>query len=532
VNRARRCRPDDGASLIIVLIIVTVVAAVLGVVLSQADTSIRTTVALSDEANSYYGIDGAAQVAVSQLQKSGFPGGNCGSATDESTPFNGWVAGSGSDAGGSVRVHCDRSDNGAVDPDTPNTSPGSAILTLATVASGEDGIYVNSTAPGSNNPVKVRGGIFSNSTINVAAGQLQNSWTPPASNPNAKTYVVARGACTGTIQYNSAYGTKTCNLGSASDPRGLDPGTLAQHGGSYDPPTASTSNATISTCGSGDKYQYVTPGRLTSAAALNGMTGCGKGIVWFKPGVYYFDFQDAGESNRVWNIDDTFVVAGTPASNNVLTANPSAASWPDACVPPTPSGTTTGTGAEFVFGSNSRVSITHQGNPGGQLTICGSNTSAATGGGPPIAVYGLKTSVGPVAAQGGCVTSVSGRCALIYTDQSPNTSLTIQGTTYTPRSWLNLSLNNSTNQVFRWGLITRSISINTTGSPDLSNAVIDVPDAALIPIPTPKNYYLSVYYCAGQATCASGGTLALRVTVQVSVTTPATATVLSWSEQN
>lgn len=530
IAASRLRRDDDGTSLLIVLIIVTVVALVLGTVMSEIDTSVRSTVTLNDATSVYYGIDGAAQVAVRQLQKGNFQANNCASSTDESAPFNGWVSNNGSSQGGSIRVHCDLSTNGGVDPNSANTSPGSAILTLATVASGEDGIYINSTAPGVS-PVKVRGGIFSNSTINVAAGQLQNTWAP-TTDPNAKTYVAARGNCSGTILYTAAYGTLACNLGAVSDTRSLDPGSLSPHGGSYDPPLASTANATISVCGPSDKYQTVTPGRLTSAAALNALTGCQRGIVWFQPGTYYFDFQDSGESNRIWNVQNVFVVAGTPSSASVLTATPSTTTWPNACVAPTPTGTTTGTGAEFVFGGNSRMQVTHQGNPGGQVTICASNTTAATGGGPPIAVYGLKQAVGPVVAQNGCVTNVSARCPLIYTDQSPTTSLTVQGTTYTPRSWINLSLNNSTNQVFRWGLITRSISISTTGSPNLSNAVIDVPDAALIPIPKPKNMYLSVYWCSGQATCSSGGALKLRVTVQLSPTTPTTATVISWSRIN
>jgi hypothetical protein len=142
-------------------------------------------------------------------------------------------------------------------------------------------------------------------------------------------------------------------------------------------------------------------------------------------------------------------------------------------------------------------------------------------------VYGLKAAVGPVATQSGCVTDVVNRCPLIYTDQSPNTSLTIQGTTYTPKSWLNISLNNSTNQVFRWGLITRSLSIGTTGSPDVSAALIDVPDEALIPVPTPNIMYLAMYVCPASSACSTSGRLQLRVKVLVDPS--GSVSVLSWS---
>ncbi|MEA2922851.1 MAG: hypothetical protein QOF07_2821 [Bradyrhizobium sp.] len=527
-----RSKQDDGAALIIVLILITAVALVMGAILSLADTNVRSTVALRNQAGDTYNADSAAQVAVDQLRRNKFNNTtDACTRTSSSQLLSNFYPGTNGGASSSAYVQCtpDGTNGTAGHDHAPNTSPGSAILTLATVASGEDGIYVNSTTPGVNS-VKVRGGIFSNSTINVAAGQLENTWTASASNPTGKTYTIVRGACTGTIIVNSTYGTKTCNIGNATDSRGADPGTLASHGGSYDPPTtASTANSVISTCSPSDKSQTVSPGRLTSAAALNALTGCSRGIVYFSPGVYFFDFQDVGEANRLWNIQNVFVVAGTPSSPSVLTANPSASTWPNACVPPTPTGTALNTGAEFVFGGNSRLQVTHQGSPGGQLTICGSNTSAAANGGPPIAVYGLKTAVGPVAAQSGCVTDVVNRCPLIYTDQSPNTSLTIQGTTYTPKSWLNISLNNSTNQVFRWGLITRSLSIGTTGSPDVSAALIDVPDEALIPVPTPNIMYLDVYVCPASSACSTSGRLQLRVKALVDPS--GAVSVLSWGNQ-
>jgi hypothetical protein len=525
-----RRKQDDGAALILVLILITAVALVMGAILSLADTNVRSTVALRGQAGNAYNADSAAQVAVDELRRNKFNNtADACTRTSSSQLLSNFYPGTNGEVSASAYVQCtpDGTNGTGGHEHAPNTSPGSAVLTLATMASGEDGVYVNSTTPGSSS-IKVRGGIFSNSTINVDAGQLENTWAASASNPTGKTYTIARGSCTGTIIVNSTYGTKSCNIGNATDSRGVDPGTLASHGGSYDPPaTASTANSVISTCSPSDKSQTVSPGRLTSAAALNALTGCSRHIVYFTPGVYFFDFQDVGEANRLWNIQNVFVLAGTPSSPSVLTASPSASTWPDACVPPTPTGTALNTGAEFIFGGNSRLQVTHQGNPGGQLTICASNTSAAANGGPPIAVYGLKTAVGPVAAQSGCVTDAVNRCPLLYTDQSPTTSLTIQGTTYTPKSWLNISLNNSTNQVFRWGLITRSLSIGTTGSPDVSAALIDVPDEALIPVPTPNIMYLDVYVCSASSTCSTSGRLQLRVKALVDPS--GAVSVLSWS---
>jgi hypothetical protein len=531
MSRLRR-HDDDGATLIIVLIIVTVIGVVLGVVLSLVDNNVRSSVGIADEANLGYGIDGVAQVAVKQLQQGSFPGSNCSSSTAESTIFNNWVPANGSSKGASMAVQCSPNPNTGQTQQVANASPGSAILTLAPTSSGEDGITVNDQAPGNglSAAVKVRGGIFSNSTIKVTAGQLANTWTPPPSNPSGTSYVDARGACTGTIIVN-AYATKTCNY-SQADGKGIDPGSTAHHPTSYDPPTAPTGNAVISTCTAGDPYQSVSPpvangsALITSAAALNSLTGCSKGIVWFQPGNYFFNFQDASDT---WTIDNVFIVAGTPTSNSVLNSNPSASAWPGACIAPTVGGTNTLQGAEFVFAGDSRIVLKHQSNPGGQLTVCASNSLD----GPPMAVYGLKTAVGAVPPQNGCIsdsTNANYPCAVIYSDQSPNTTLTIQGTTYTPKAWLNVSLNNSTNQIFRWGLITYRLSINTTGSPDVSQNLIDVPDNALIPNPTPQVVYLNVFLCPGQSSCAPSGTLVLTAKVQLGL--DGSVQLLSWSRQS
>jgi Tfp pilus assembly protein PilX len=73
-------RADHGSSLILVLIIISVVSLVMGVVIAQADTSVRTTVALRDQASDNYAADGATQAVLNGLKTSGI---NC---TDPSNP--------------------------------------------------------------------------------------------------------------------------------------------------------------------------------------------------------------------------------------------------------------------------------------------------------------------------------------------------------------------------------------------------------------------------------------------------------------
>jgi len=71
----RRWKGDDaGAALPLVLILVTVIAVVLGALLSFADTSVRTTVNLRDQAASAYTADGALQAAINSIRAGTFTG--------------------------------------------------------------------------------------------------------------------------------------------------------------------------------------------------------------------------------------------------------------------------------------------------------------------------------------------------------------------------------------------------------------------------------------------------------------------------
>lgn len=517
---AARRRDDRGATLVFALIIVTTIALVMTAVMSMAFTGARTTVAMRDRGDVTYGADAAAQLAINALRTDTFNGtpGQCVTAA-ASTTLPSFYPAAGSSAPSSAYVTCTPGPGNATGSGatSANASPGSAVLTLGT-APGEDGIYVSSNA----GPIKIRGGVFSNSTINAQSGGLQNTYNNPPSLP----YNLARGACINPQLITPAQYT-TCNY-AAPDQRGQDPGTLTPHGLSYDTPPAATQDGTIAPCAPGATYQTVFPGRFTNAADLNGLTGCSTGIVWFKPGRYYFDFQDAG--SHVWNVNKTYVIAGTPTIPLAATPNP--AQMPTSCVPPAAATATKDTtGALFVLGGDSQLALSHQGSPGGQIALCAFRSEN----GPPIAVYGLKTPLGgtfPVRAQSGCITAVAPatpRCSLIYTDQSPNTTLTIQGTTYTPQAQLTVNLNNSTNQVFRWGLIARTLWLGTTGSADLGLPLIDVPDVAASPLPGPNVMYLSVYVCPATTTCGPTGRLRLRIKVQVTAVPPRAVTVLSWS---
>jgi hypothetical protein len=176
--------------------------------------------------------------------------------------------------------------------------------------------------------------------------------------------------------------------------------------------------------------------------------------------------------------------------------------------------------------------VNNSGSPGTQMTICASNSVS----GPPIAIYGLRSALGgsfPVAAEASCTPTGTGTttCAVISTGNSPKSTLTVQGTTYVPKGVVDVTLNNNTKKIFYWGLISWAIEFAGTGSADVTNAIVDVPDTAPDPTPSSQIEYLTVYVCPGQTSgCSTSGQLQLRVKVKIE--TDKSVTVLSWSRQN
>jgi hypothetical protein len=412
-----------------------------------------------------------------------------------------------------------------------NSSPGSAILTLGKGEGGEQGLVVDSS---NNQSVKVRGGVFSNSTIflNGNKSDLENTAT--------NSYVYAMGSCTSSgtskiVSSPAAVCDYSTNPQSQFDRRGKDPGTVTAHGVSFDAPPAPTAAAVPPVC-SGKKVYELQPGLYTSATLLNGLTNsasCSDSVFHFNPGRYYFNFQDVAPGTRKWTVSGGYLVAGTATST--LKTSP-APTMPGSCVVPGTAAATETSGVQFVFGGDSRMDYTKNGSNYSNIEICASNSPS----GPPIAVYGLKAGIGAgamaVPAQSGCVTTTPyspsdpATCAVIQSYSDPYPRLTIQGTTYTPRSMIDLYLNNNTIQVFRWGLVTRGLQLHSTGSTgSLVNPVIDVPDNAPAPFPEPNLMYLKVRVCPAAATCGTSGPVRLRVKVRVYPDDPQKLTVLSWS---
>jgi Tfp pilus assembly protein PilX len=96
-----------------------------------------------------------------------------------------------------------------------------------------------------------------------------------------------------------------------------------------------------------------------------------------------------------------------------------------------------------------------------------------------------------------------------------STTLYIQGTTYTPLSKIDLSLNNIDESVFRFGVIARSLIVFETGSFDYPGAVIELPDNSPGFGFETNIVQLKVYLCPGVASGCTSGSGELSLTARV-----------------
>ena len=502
---------DSGASLVIALLFVTVVSVVVTVVLSFADTSIRTTVALRGQATAAANADGAAQIAINALRKGSYTGtGDCFSGGSTLTLSNVYQPPSG--PADSAAITCENDSANGGDGGLPinsNNKPGNAILTLGTSTS-EHGILIKVAGGGQ---LKVKGSVFSNSNIFAQQGSLAV----------LSAGVKARTACTPTAAITSTP-PPACNIGNAPDTKGDDPG--------YTPTGEAATPRTVPSCpGDGRVVEFFAglydDGDINGLNGLTRSSGCKNAIFWFHPGTYYFNFP----TNKPWVIDTGYVVGGLPQPGQPF-VDGTPPTIPGACQAPIPPADGSpwvkpppNAGVQFAFGGASQIQV-----KAAQVELCGTYELNK----PPLALFGLTSAVNGVPAQSGCTVTVAS-CPTVLSTNSPNSRFYIQGTTYIPKGSLDISLNNNTGQVFRFGVIARSLALSPTGSANLNDPVIEVPDD------TPGGgkrtvLYLNVYVCPGSGTCSSGtGRLRLRAKVALNDPTGATVpgareiTVLSWS---
>jgi hypothetical protein len=502
-HRRMRWADDTGASLTFALIFITVFSVIIAVLLSFTDTSIRSTVLLRGQATDTAGADGAAQIAINTLRRGTYNGtaGACFGASGNLALPNFYQPARGPAESATVTCELDTAHTAGSSVEiTPANRPRNAILTLGT-GGGEDGIRVN-VADGRD--LKVHGPVFSNSSINVTAGSVSSD-----------SVVVARGPCAGRI---NAVPAPLCLFGPAVDPAGDDP--------NYPAPTAPTTVQPVPFCPTDNVVLRFPPGLYTDIAGLNSLTRCRNTTLHFPPGTFYFNLPAA----TPWVIDGLSVVGGTPSTPLVPGTPPTI---PGSCrtpIPPDPPGTWTppapNSGVRFVLGGGTRIVVRNS-----QMELCASYSSIL----PPIAVFGLRTSVGPVPPQSGCVVAIpfpTTGCPVIRAEAT--SKLHIQGTTFVPAAALDIALNNTAGPLFSAGVVARALQITPTAGSALADPVIRVPDEA--PLGRRTVVYLTVYLCPAAPTCdTTTGIRRLRAKIGIHDTTGVPVpgargiTVYSWS---
>jgi hypothetical protein len=110
-----------------------------------------------------------------------------------------------------------------------------------------------------------------------------------------------------------------------------------------------------------------------------------------------------------------------------------------------------------------------------------------------------------------------GTCALLTALNTSGNKFYVQGTTYAAKAVLDITLNNVATQVFRFGVISRSLFVKETGSFSYTGVVIEVPDDS-------PGYalgvFLNAYLCPGSSTCDATGPIRIRAKVAVIDSTP------------
>lgn len=330
MNTARRCRDEAGTALVLALVFLSLFGVFVAVILSFADTGVRTTIALRDHDGRRYAADGAVDGALLYVRDDAVRG-------REGEPCPDFTMNTANNV--PVVVECSpQPGSGEVLPgggDDPSNTPPYAVLTLSQ-SGAEDGIFIrNNTNPAV--PFTIVGDVHSNSNVTAVSGTVSVDGDLTASGP-----------CAGDIQVT---GARNCS-GAATV---TDPGT----GNSRYNPKASTRPAEVPLppCSAAGAPVVMPPGTYTDAGALSSlMSSCNRTFVF--QGVYYFDFADttniscgSTSGRHIWCVQNgnaNFrIIGGTP--------DPLAAGE---CLGTAP-------GVQFIFGGDSRVSF-----QAGKASIC------------------------------------------------------------------------------------------------------------------------------------------------------------------
>lgn len=340
------------------LVFVTAIGLVIGFVLTYVETSFKYAATARTDRAELYAADGAMEAAIARVQ-AGEP---CG---DYEPPAINGV---------NVAVTCEPAPRPPPPPPELAPSPTNAILTL-----GPQGFH---QLEGSDDVV-VRGDVFSHSVVT-------NSST--TANLTVQGGVAAVGECSDRIITTPEPSSIRCsNRPPAADPAdGPDPAYPSDLSGVPFPKRQGVPN-----CVTDSPNGWLVPltsGYYDDAIALSRLTNdptCAGKVVWFQPGVYYFDFNfsstgttcDQDPNLCTWQIGDpeVNVVGGQPLGwDPDLTARPTI-NLPGGCLRDEE-------GVQLIFGGQSRVEQT-----AGKVELCPRTASDR----PPITLYGLDQGAAP-----------------------------------------------------------------------------------------------------------------------------------------
>ena len=387
---------ESGSALLIALVMIFVVAILATAVLSYTGTSLTATKSVRDDRTALYAADGGIDTAIQRIKDApptdalGYDGGDPCALT---------VPASGTSP--QVDVTCtgatEATDLGAGDGGNTSNQPFFAIQTLGRRANqwgppnkdinnyadllafwtqgsaAEPGLLFSPSFSNAAGVAKLKGGVFSNSSIVADTGTLQT---------NAGTSFTGRQACT------VSRGGKILVEGSAASPNCVNLNAYPGTGGygadavdvkRNDPKYTSRADLqglparrAVPACPASGNLVTFEPGWYDDAKSLSQLTSTCKGAdnlgadFWFKPGLYYFDFRSSygafnctdggGSQTNEWCVGNAKgnprIVGGTPKD------------WdPTPAVTSTTFNPTTASGADFT-------------NPQQGAAIDGSSTSA------------------------------------------------------------------------------------------------------------------------------------------------------------
>jgi hypothetical protein len=433
----KRCHRDEGGSaLVIALVMISVLAVGSAALLSFAEVSIRTTVAVQSQGAKAYAADGAVQAAINYVRSRSTLGldpqftGNVNQCSVPAVGVNSITptvtclgqTNSGKPGAGSAILN----------------APKYGLLTLSTAApSTEDGFQLSQ-----NNTFRVSGSVYSDSSINVT-------------NSNASVSVtgtVTAGSCGANPSGIVATDGVACNSTTIISDPGLSDV-------SYNPIMLSppVTVSVLPACNA--NVAIFTPGTYADASGLTSLAQSCKTLI-FAPNavtstsVYYFNFPDGSPQ---WTVNPSATIIGGAATTGNAGCD------------------ATKSGVQFVFGGQSQVVF--QG--GSTFNIC----PVISSGQQEIAVYGMRSplpsGVSGYRSQSGCAVTPGdtgkggSACALIFSKSQM--SMVVSGTVYAPQGAMNVNVTNAGSQIFGRGAIVRSLYVSLSGSVNATVPSIQVP---------------------------------------------------------